>query len=53
MPDGILAIDRLSMCHSLEVRVPTLIRSLVVFQTRFDLYVDGIPRATQRAVPAA
>src|SRR5262245_16400393 len=31
----------------------TLIWSLVVFQTWFDLYVDGIPRATQRAVPAA
>ncbi|HEY1304493.1 MAG TPA: hypothetical protein VGF24_13120 [Vicinamibacterales bacterium] len=31
----------------------TLIWSLVVFQTWFDLDVDGIPRATQRAVPAA
>jgi asparagine synthase (glutamine-hydrolysing) len=31
----------------------TLIWSLVVFQTWFDLYVDGIPRRSQQAVPAA
>jgi asparagine synthase (glutamine-hydrolysing) len=31
----------------------TLIWSLVVFQTWFDLYVDGIPRNSQQAASAA
>jgi asparagine synthase (glutamine-hydrolysing) len=31
----------------------TLIWSLVVFQTWFDLYADGVPRRSQQAVPAA
>jgi hypothetical protein len=31
----------------------TLIWSLVVFQTWFDMYVDGVPSRSQRAAPAA
>jgi asparagine synthase (glutamine-hydrolysing) len=65
---GVLAPDRLARHDILDpatvARVlsdhfegretnDTLIWSLVVFQTWFDMYIDGVPSAAQRAAPAA